>query len=213
MTEDTRAALIDRLEEAVGRYDDGEVQQSSHDHGNCELCDWLERDRAEGIELLRDCLVALRAQQEERETAARTLKVALELRDTERHIHEVQLAARDTDLAFQRARADEWMAVAERQGCALANLHDDVRELRAAYAQRLTWLPIETAPKEDGVLVLLHPSRCWAEDADPCDCEVGYWDDYTQTWESQGPTAGDYTGPTHWMPLPAPPSEGPDYAE
>ncbi len=67
------------------------------------------------------------------------------------------------------------------------------------------WQPIETAPKEDGVLVLLHPSRCWSEDANS-DCEVGYWDDDMQDWLSaSGSSAEDYTGPTHWMPLPPSP--------
>jgi hypothetical protein len=71
----------------------------------------------------------------------------------------------------------------------------------------MNWQPIETAPKMDGVLVLLHPSRCWSEDAEPYDAEVGYWDDYTQSWQGAGSRAEDYTGPTHWMPLPEPPSQ------
>lgn len=66
------------------------------------------------------------------------------------------------------------------------------------------WLPIESAPK-DGRLVLLYPSRGWAEDVN-CDCEVGYWDQFTNTWLAYGPTAEDYTGATHWMPLPAAPA-------
>jgi hypothetical protein len=67
-------------------------------------------------------------------------------------------------------------------------------------------LPIETAPKEDGVLVLLYPSRCWAEEAEPYDAEVGYWDADMGEWLSNGPTAVDYQGPTHWRALPAPPN-------
>jgi sugar phosphate isomerase/epimerase len=67
-----------------------------------------------------------------------------------------------------------------------------------------SWQPIETAPKIDGRFVLLHPSRCWSADVN-CDAEVGYWDAWAKAWLAVGPTAEDYTGPTHWMPLPAPP--------
>lgn len=66
------------------------------------------------------------------------------------------------------------------------------------------WRPIESAPK-DGRLVLLYPSRCWAEDVDG-DCEVGYWN--CDKWIAMGPIAVDYRGPSHWMPLPPPPSVG-----
>lgn len=66
-----------------------------------------------------------------------------------------------------------------------------------------TWQPIETAPK-DGRMVLLFPSRCWAEDSDRG--EVGYWDNDFHDWGGLGSAAEDYTGPTHWMPLPSPPT-------
>jgi len=66
------------------------------------------------------------------------------------------------------------------------------------------WQPIETAPKLDGRLVLLYPSRCWSEDVNT-DCEVGYWDAAYGDWVAMGPCAEDYTGPTHWMSLPNPP--------
>lgn len=75
----------------------------------------------------------------------------------------------------------------------------------AEAGERLTWQPIETAPK-DGSLILLTPSRCWAVDVN-ADCEVGYWDDdFGGKWISMGSTAEDYTGPTHWMPLSNPPA-------
>lgn len=76
-------------------------------------------------------------------------------------------------------------------------------------ASSRAWQPIETAPKEDGVLVLLYPSRCWADDVNS-DCEVGYWDDFVQRWLAATTAAEDYTGPTHWMPLPLPPGATPD---
>lgn len=64
------------------------------------------------------------------------------------------------------------------------------------------WQPISTAPKDEG-LILLFPSRCWCAEEDRG--EVGYWCDGIQDWVAFGPTAEDYYGPTHWMPLPEPP--------
>lgn len=66
----------------------------------------------------------------------------------------------------------------------------------------MTWQPIETAPK-DGRMVLLYPSRCWCDEDDRG--EVAYWDADFSEWVGIGPIAEDYTGPTHWMPLPDPP--------
>lgn len=94
-------------------------------------------------------------------------------------------------------RGGEWTKAAEtlRQAASLLGARE--------------WLDIATAPKRDGHLVLLHPSRGWAEDVNS-DCEVGYWDKYAQRWLAYGPIAEDYTGPTHWMPLPpAPPVAAP----
>jgi len=62
------------------------------------------------------------------------------------------------------------------------------------------WQPIETAPK-DGTVVLLAGCRkpvaaAWLED------EIDWWhvDD-----NKRGPFALRGPGPTHWMPMPAPP--------
>jgi len=68
--------------------------------------------------------------------------------------------------------------------------------------QTCAWREIATAPK-DGRMILLFPSRCWTDDADHG--EVGYWDEDFQEWGGCGSRAEDYTGPSHWMPLPAPP--------
>jgi hypothetical protein len=97
--------------------------------------------------------------------------------------------------------------------CGLAQARVLIPELQAALSASGAgvdaWQPISTAPKKDGVLVLLHPSRCWAEDVN-ADCEVGYWDEIAQDWVAVGAPADDYTGPTHWMPLPANPLAGVD---
>lgn len=67
----------------------------------------------------------------------------------------------------------------------------------------MMWQPIETAPK-DGRMVLLYPSGCWCEEDDRG--EVGYWcQDFGGEWISMGPQAQDFSGHTHWMPLPEPP--------
>lgn len=64
--------------------------------------------------------------------------------------------------------------------------------LRELLALRQGWRDIASAPK-DGRWILLgsYASRC-----------MGYWDD---DWRDQ---RGDMRGPTHWMPLPAPPARG-----
>jgi hypothetical protein len=66
-----------------------------------------------------------------------------------------------------------------------------------------TWQPIETAPR-DGRLLLLYPSRCWSDDVN-CDAEVGYWDECAEQFCSNGPTADDWPGYTHWAEMPEPP--------
>jgi hypothetical protein len=66
------------------------------------------------------------------------------------------------------------------------------------------WQPMETAP-QDGTMILLFPSSEWTEDTDG-DYEVTYWDADLGGWyQHQHPD--DYDGPTHWMPLPAPPKD------
>ena len=56
----------------------------------------------------------------------------------------------------------------------------------------MEWKPIETAPS-DGTLVLI-----WASDT-----VFTAWYDKHKGWKSSGLS---YLSPTHWMPLPAPPS-------
>lgn len=62
--------------------------------------------------------------------------------------------------------------------------------------ERAGWLPIESAPR-DGTPVLVFQD-CNGEP----EYSVGYFNDYHQKW-----TDGEYTlDPTHWMPLPPPPT-------
>jgi hypothetical protein len=70
----------------------------------------------------------------------------------------------------------------------VAHLHDVTTMLEAERA-RNRWQPIDTAP-QDGTRVLL-----WAEGK----CRVGNWIYYPA--DANNPVA-----PTHWMPLPEPPS-------
>ncbi len=58
---------------------------------------------------------------------------------------------------------------------------------------RERWQPIDTAPK-DGKIVLLYSET---------DCRTGYW---LKRLLSQGGQWSSVLRPTHWMPLPAPPS-------
>lgn len=84
------------------------------------------------------------------------------------------------------------------------------------------WQPIETAPKDGRKVILFYLNRnnlsrtvmaTWVTDeqaaetdADDVGLEAGWyecidnWDDYSQVAIHEGE-------PTHWMPLPAPPSE------
>lgn len=74
-----------------------------------------------------------------------------------------------------------------------------------------TWQPIETAP-QDGRMILVFPSSTWTEDTEG-DYEVTYWDaqadyiagQFVGAWH-RWCSPDDYAGPTHWMPLPLPPS-------
>lgn len=85
---------------------------------------------------------------------------------------------------------------------AVVPLQSDLLATVRALQQQQTWQLIESAPK-DGRMLLLFPARCWCDESD-CG-EVGYWDPDVQAWEGAGGIAEDYTGPTHWMPLPGPP--------
>lgn len=64
------------------------------------------------------------------------------------------------------------------------------------------WQPIETAPKADFERILLS-SATWPYPA------IGYWDSEEHVWaDDDGPWAylNPEDQPTHWMPLPEPPS-------
>jgi hypothetical protein len=65
------------------------------------------------------------------------------------------------------------------------------------------WQDISTAPK-DGTFILIYPSSCWVEDVEH-DYEVSYWDEDFGRWHFSA-LPDDYTGPTHWMPLPPAPT-------
>jgi hypothetical protein len=62
------------------------------------------------------------------------------------------------------------------------------------------WQPIETAPKDAGSLVVWNGERY----------AVAEWTDYYGWWEKRKDPLGEPYGirpqPTHWMPLPPPPS-------
>lgn len=62
----------------------------------------------------------------------------------------------------------------------------------------MIWKPIETALK-DGQIILAayqhHPVR------------PAYWDQYNERWITIGCITEGGEEPTHWMPLPSPPSQ------
>jgi len=78
----------------------------------------------------------------------------------------------------------------------------------------MNWQPIETAPKNKSVLVVLHDQQhvAWLQDdaTDPDrDEDDDYESDLNQCWcvtdNKLGPFALRGGKPTHWMPLPEPP--------
>ncbi len=117
----------------------------------------------------------------------------------------------------ERPRQDRWFAIcgycdfteqaADREAqTALAVAHAAVCEKHplAAARRRIAeleaeraWRPIDTAPR-DGAMVLLG----WAGDVPP---EAGAWNEGLGWADADG--WYDLANPTHWMPLPAPPTE------
>ena len=66
------------------------------------------------------------------------------------------------------------------------------------------WQPIETAPK-DGTPILIYEPPYF--DATPHATYVCSWDTYKEAWvEHSGECYAQYE-PTHWMPLPEPPTQ------
>lgn len=73
------------------------------------------------------------------------------------------------------------------------------------------WQPIETAPKDDLILLygLLDPhpnERQLYSGLDRPTRVTAYWDSIDEAWSPMGGTwTGPWFKPTHWMPLPSPP--------
>lgn len=76
----------------------------------------------------------------------------------------------------------------------------------------MEWMPIETAPKDETPILLA--GGTWGDDfRKERECiTVGWWETYGdwQFWNTCAAEGGcsmfPYNNPTHWMPLPAPPS-------
>lgn len=67
------------------------------------------------------------------------------------------------------------------------------------------WQPIETAPK-DGSMLLVY-GRPFSDDGQGYAkaAHVAWWEDSDECWTPQSHAA--WTEPTHWMPLPEPPTD------
>lgn len=64
------------------------------------------------------------------------------------------------------------------------------------------WKPIETAPKDETVVLLFCPER-W----DTAGVVVAFWsEDFAAWYEREASSHSVSEEPTHWMPLPAPPA-------
>jgi hypothetical protein len=101
---------------------------------------------------------------------------------------------------FSYAQVREIQAIARAEG------REEMREWKASRVRDEAWQPIETAPKDGLLTMLLVPSRKkWLP-------LPGYWTGagwltYNHDW------AVARVEPTHWMPMPAPPVGTPKSAE
>lgn len=82
---------------------------------------------------------------------------------------------------------------------ALGEAERYAKELEARLAER-EWRPIDTAPK-DVTVVLLYRYRRGSLSWSIC-----YWDAEQCDWVKYDSPDSSFTDPTHWMPLPEPPS-------
>jgi hypothetical protein len=79
----------------------------------------------------------------------------------------------------------------------------------------MNWMPIESAPKNEPILVYLNKQQfvAWFQDdkTDPWHCEGGEESELNGYWcvtdNKLGPFALRGGKPSHWTPLPPPPEE------
>lgn len=105
--------------------------------------------------------------------------------------------------AFVRERDDVLLSLDyERLKAFCAAVDDIAAALRAAEAM-LKWRPIETAPK-DGPVLIYDPLAC---EPFVYVCSYADFGDGEPCWveHADGQSCEPMPGPTHWMPLPAPP--------
>lgn len=69
----------------------------------------------------------------------------------------------------------------------------------------MEWQPIETAPKNERVIIAEYSKPKWDEDGDHWSwtVEAAEWSEHAKAWMSD---EGWSKSPTHWMPLPKPPN-------
>ena len=99
--------------------------------------------------------------------------------------------------AYSRASGDEeWETMADRISSYVSDLES---RLEKAEAERDGWQPIETAPKDGTTLLLGHSVTVFD----------GWWSEGDGAWiDGENNMFGDHIGyePTHWRPLPSPPT-------
>lgn len=66
------------------------------------------------------------------------------------------------------------------------------------------WQPIETAPRDGTPILCFRPDALGHGFSDQSGIDVLWWEDGSWTYDGDGRISID--PPTHWMPLPAPPS-------
>jgi len=66
----------------------------------------------------------------------------------------------------------------------------------------MEWLPIESAPRDGRFYLAYENGEMFVQNSPP-GCYAGVWHKYRSNWTG----SSDGKNPTHWTPLPAPPTD------
>jgi hypothetical protein len=135
------------------------------------------------------------------------------------------LRATTEEREFQRARADKWVSIAEKQSLEIEDCQQKLTEAfdsevhTVAALRAHEWQSIDTAPKDERSMLVHNNAapglptgraeKCWGANT----AVAAWWDDEGEDgrWVCYMDAISDpllHFTPTHWMPLPDPPAQG-----